>query len=640
MKKRLTILFVALMVISTTLFAFSMNTLGVMGATNGVLTFERFAEGGVTGTTAYSYDDDTYFTSIGVMGSKVTAEIVKDDATNEVFYRSTSTGDSGVGGGLYVGLKGFVAGDYTITITLRFSEGVDLRPELTNKVRFNTDNSTDKGLDSLYEKATADANGWKVVTFEKTTTKTYAWLRLYNQFVTGGVIDVKEVTITPILIEGAPDSEAEADLLFNLADYTIVYGEYEAESLMKKNATIANLTDWDFNRLIAEEFKANLKSAFNVDLPIVKDTESNPTDKEILIGNTNRKDYQGYLKLDFVKDAKIVDGINTNYAFSATDPFKYAYGLQGNDIYIVGGCYGTTYAASNFFLNYLKSNLVDGKVNIEKAWKETGTHDLEVIGCIGDSITQGYKSTSYDTGAATTYCYFAYPSYLQRLNWKSAYVYNFGRSARTMLTTLANSYQKVARWTEAQKVKDVLDKVIIALGTNDSKLVLDNAGRAWTNADSEQFVKDFFTLVDTLSETNKNIEYIFSNCPKNYSSSNHAKDFILDLQAECVKQAKDKGYTIELFDMNTYSKENMPMSTYYDGDKLHPNSKGYHKMATALSEVLDIKEPNFDLPNTPDTPDTPVDDDKGGCGSVIGATSAILSSLLLAGAVVMLKKKD
>ncbi|MBE5757052.1 MAG: hypothetical protein E7342_04540 [Clostridiales bacterium] len=44
-----------------------------------------------------------------------------------------------------------------------------------------------------------------------------------------------------------------------------------------------------------------------------------------------------------------------------------------------------------------------------------------------------------------------------------------------------------------------------------------------------------------------------------------------------------------------------------------------------------------DVPDTPDTPDTPTDDK--GCGSVIGATSALLSTALLAGAVVVLKKK-
>ena len=454
-------------------------------------------------------------------------------------------------------------------------------------------------------------------------------------------IALKSISITQ-LVETNDNIETEVDTVFNLSDYTIVYAKYEAEDLMLSNSSIANLTDWDFNRLIAEELKANIKNAFNVDLPIVKDSNSTPVDKEILIGNTNRKDYQGYLELSFVRDAKIVDGVNTNYAFSATDPFKYAYGLQGNDIYMVGGCYATTYEATNLFFNYLKENLVDNKVDLTASWKVEGTKDLEVIGCIGDSITQGYKSTSADTGGTTTYCYFAYPSYLQRLNWKTAYVYNLGKSGRTMLTTLANSYQETARWTEAQKVKDVLDYVIIALGTNDSKLVLDNEARAWTTADSEQFVEDFFKIVETLTENNKDIKFIFSNCPKNYSSANYAKDFILDLQAQCVTEAKKEGYTIELFDMNTYSTQNMPSSTHYYSDKLHPNTVGYHEMAKGINGALEDIGLNDtpDTPNTPDTPDTPVDDDKGGCGSVITVGSALLSVVLLGGAVVMLKKKD
>ena len=48
-------------------------------------------------------------------------------------------------------------------------------------------------------------------------------------------------------------------------------------------------------------------------------------------------------------------------------------------------------------------------------------------------------------------------------------------------------------------------------------------------------------------------------------------------------------------------------------------------------------EPPAQEPDTPDTPDTPTDDK--GCGSVIGMASALLSTALLAGAVVVLKKK-
>ncbi|MBR2614512.1 MAG: hypothetical protein IKC71_02810, partial [Clostridia bacterium] len=82
--------------------------------------------------------------------------------------------------------------------------------------------------------------------------------------------------------------------------------------------------------------------------------------------------------------------------------------------------------------------------------------------------------------------------------------------------------------------------------------------------------------------------------------------------------------------------------THYYSDKLHPNTVGYHEMAKGINGALEDIGLNDtpDTPNTPDTPDTPVDDDKGGCGSVIGTAGAIVSLLSLAGAVVVLKKKD
>ncbi|MBE5756606.1 MAG: SGNH/GDSL hydrolase family protein [Clostridiales bacterium] len=628
MKKKITILFLSLMVLATTLFAISSTFVGA--ATNGVLTFGGFNVGTVTGQTAYTYDNDTYFKSIGVMGSTVTNEIATS-GTDKVF-KTTSTSDTGMGGGHYIGLKNFTEGEYRITITLKFSDGATLRSGKATKVRFDADDSSDVVLDSLYSQATADANGFKTISFDKITSKTYSWIRIYNQFKIGGSIEVKEIKIVSLTSSGTPDAEEEVNLTFDLTDYVIVYGAYEAEGLMLANPTYANYTEWDFNRLIAEEFKANLKSAFNVDLPIVKDTESTPADKEILIGKTNRKDYKGYLGLTFVKNVKIVDGINPSFSYSATDPFKYAYGLQGNDIYMVGGCYATTYEATNLFFNYLKENLVDNKVDLTANWKIEGSKDLVVIGCIGDSITQGTKSLYNDEGGAT-YVYFSYPAYLQRMNWKTTYVYNLGRSGRTMRSDHTNSYQDCWRWkTATQIVKDVLDYVIIQLGTNDTKLF----PNTWTDADNKQFIDDFFVLVDTISETNKDVKYILSNCPMADNGKGSGAAFILPIQAECVNQAKAKGYTIELFDMRTFSTENMPMSTHFDADRLHPNSTGYYEMAKGLDGAL--KEFFPSTPDTPDTPDTPTEE-KGGCGSVITATSAVLASVLLAGAVVVLKKK-
>ena len=642
MKKRITSLFVVFVLLITAM-ATTISSFSVSAAVSS-LTFETFNEGQIT-TDSVSYADDEYVTSVRSMGGGGTLSVIKE--SNLAYARLLANGSSTYIG-IYAPLSGFVAGTYKFTITLRLSEGYTLQDGKNTIFRFESATGTNTNLDTLYANAvaTTDADGFRTVTFEKTTTEKYASMRLFTYATEGSYVDIKEIAFAEVeestVEEVPPVTETEADTLVDLSEYTIVYGKYEAEELMLDNPTYASLTEWDFNRLIAEELKANIKDEFGVDLPIVKDTATDFGDKEILVGNTNRKDYQGYLGLTFVKDAVIKNGINTNYSYSTTNPFKYAYGLQGNDIYMVGGTYATTYEASLRLFDYLKENVVNGQVNLTASWKVTGTKDLDVIGCIGDSITQGYRSKSADTGASNTYCYFAYPSYLQRMNWKTAYVYNLGRSARSMLSTLSNSYQSVARWTEAKKIKDVLDYVVIALGTNDSKLVLTNEARDWTDADSAQFIKDFFVIIETLTENNKDIKFIFSNCPKNYSSGNYAKDFILDLQAQCVTEAKKEGYTIELFDMNTYSTQNMPSSTHYYSDKLHPNTVGYHEMAKGINGALEDIGLNDtpDTPNTPDTPDTPVDDDKGGCGSVITVGSALLSVVLLGGAVVMLKKKD
>ncbi|MBE5757157.1 MAG: hypothetical protein E7342_05075 [Clostridiales bacterium] len=195
MKKRLTILFVILMAMSM-LLSTSMFSFGASAATTktGTVTFENLPLGAVTAKIAI--EDNEYFTGVGEMGSTTTKEIIKDDATGEVFYRSTSTADSGNGGGHYFYLQNVTAGKYTITITLRFSEGATLRAGKETRSRFSTDNGTDKVLDKLYEEATADATGFKTISFSKNLTKKYSYLRIYNHFTTGGMVDVKEITIT------------------------------------------------------------------------------------------------------------------------------------------------------------------------------------------------------------------------------------------------------------------------------------------------------------------------------------------------------------------------------------------------------------------------------------------------------------
>ncbi|MBE5757054.1 MAG: hypothetical protein E7342_04550 [Clostridiales bacterium] len=63
----------------------------------------------------------------------------------------------------------------------------------------------------------------------------------------------------------------------------------------------------------------------------------------------------------------------------------------------------------------------------------------------------------------------------------------------------------------------------------------------------------------------------------------------------------------------------------------------YTFTVTVTNAEPPVVEAPTPYPDTPDIPDTPTDDK--GCGSVIGTTSAILGTILLAGAVVVLKKK-
>ncbi|MBR2613971.1 MAG: hypothetical protein IKC71_00015 [Clostridia bacterium] len=80
-------------------------------------------------------------------------------------------------------------------------------------------------------------------------------------------------------------------------------------------------------------------------------------------------------------------------------------------------------------------------------------------------------------------------------------------------------------------------------------------------------------------------------------------------------------------------------------DYLNKLPNGTNKFILQVNEVLYPFEvvisnsPIGGTPDAPDAPDTPVDDDKG-CGSVIAGASAVLATVLLAGSIVVFKKKD
>jgi len=98
------------------------------------------------------------------------------------------------------------------------------------------------------------------------------------------------------------------------------------------------------------------------------------------------------------------------------------------------------------------------------------------IACVGDSITQGFGTSS---------SFNAYPMQLQRMLGDGYKVGNFGNSGKTLLKNGDDSYWKTGSLRDALGFK--ADIVTIMLGTNDTK------PQNWKFKD--QFVADYKDLV-------------------------------------------------------------------------------------------------------------------------------------------------
>ncbi|MBE5756433.1 MAG: SGNH/GDSL hydrolase family protein [Clostridiales bacterium] len=343
----------------------------------------------------------------------------------------------------------------------------------------------------------------------------------------------------------------------NLKDYTVVYGKYEYEDAMKADLSAASYTEWDFNRLIAEEFVAKINEKFGVTLEIKKDTESTETQKEILIGKTNRVS---------LTDQPIFT------------PYDYSVGVKNNKLFFYGGCYGTTYAATKYFLDYLadENNYTKKVANIDADFSLQGTHDLITIACIGASNTEGYHPENKFANVN----YWSYPATLQRLNWKTTYVYNFGSSGKTMRTDISGaSYQATQKWSDCVAHAENFDYVFIKLGTND--FIKDKT--TWTDAKKTNFVNSFDNMLTSLSSENPNIKYTLLNFWTPLTEVYNSK--IDELLNVCYNNALAKNYNIKFHNLASNIKNDLGPSQF-SSDNLHFSSKGYCKFGDLVDKKV------------------------------------------------------
>jgi len=190
------------------------------------------------------------------------------------------------------------------------------------------------------------------------------------------------------------------------------------------------------------------------------------------------------------------------------------------------------------------------------------------IACIGNSITAG-------AGLQNAYLE-SWPIQLRSLLGSGYYTENMGVSGTTMMRTGDSPW-----WSQHQygaTIKLNPDKILISLGTNDSKTYQWNAAN---------FKKDYLALIDSFSKIISHPTFYILTSAKAYSaiysiSDNNILNGVIPILKEISSERK-----IPVID--TYSATLNMSNNFPDG--VHPNAAGAQIFATHVADVLKAKKP-------------------------------------------------
>ena len=348
----------------------------------------------------------------------------------------------------------------------------------------------------------------------------------------------------------------------DLSSYTIVYAESELADEAAANPTYYPV--WDFNKETAERLSDLIYEVAGIRLSIACDVNTEETENEILIGETDRSVSKS-LSLNLI----------------ATEKYKIC--VSGSKLVICGGREGSTWHAIDYLETLFESELTARNATYVFASDMTyeGKYEFIRIGCIGDSITQGIGVDSVKH---------AYPAQLERWLWKDAIVYNFGNSGKTMRDAIPNwfheSYMSTGTYENALMRASNIDIFTVMLGTNDSNRVWQN-GTAWKDEDTANFKSSCEKLFLSLKEKNSAVEFVIMNCPAYFGNQSFGSAKVRSIQSELVDEMNAKGYKTSFFDMYTVTKPFGDNISKYCPDALHPNAEGHTIMAQALAAKID-----------------------------------------------------
>ena len=335
----------------------------------------------------------------------------------------------------------------------------------------------------------------------------------------------------------------------DIAQYTIIY----AQSEFYNRARIAQFRPYfpvyNFNEETANRLADLIYNYIGVRLEVKEDKSTAETEKEILVGMTNRAQTQA---LTFAEDS-------------------YQLAVQDGKLIVCGDVYGTTWHSLDALEKLICEELSDFSTvfRMKEGYCYQGQHHMIRIGCIGDSITAGVGSTDSK--------YFAYPAQLARYLWKDALVFNYGNSGKTMRNDLADAYNKTEEYRACLNNAAHLDIITIMLGTNDS-----NRDRSWSAADDASFNQSCEALVNAMYDKNEDLRFVLCTCPTYFGADGFASMRVVSLVKKLVPTLQEKEYTVDLFDMRSVTSG---MKDLYP-DTLHPNNQGHMEMANAFAASL------------------------------------------------------